>query len=400
MKFIKSSVGCQAWYAVATSDNCKAISSDNNFPPAPIGKKEQAHLPRFHIQSWQITIVFTVILIGLLILTAWNLARSDQLLAARRAFVRGDLPSCLEHALGYLSHQPWSREAALLAGRCLSRLDYAEEAEPYYRRAGQLELNDAQIRAYSLARGPHPKHSIPAYNEILMRWPDNVTALRRLAAVLLAQNDTEQLLKLADRLGKISGGAAIGQTLRGVVYHNDKNPQQAVAAFERVLELDPDLREMPLSRGLFWSHLADDLISCGRFDEAGRYLSQALVGNPDPALINKLGHVYFLQGSFNEAERCFRQAVDLDPSAYAPRLELAKLVLQRQDRDEALKYLNRARLLAPQQYSVLYSLAQVYRQLGRTVDADRIQETIKQVLHGKPTSSPSLSNTRWPRYAL
>jgi tetratricopeptide (TPR) repeat protein len=361
---------------------------------------EQAGFPRFRSRSWWATVAFALVLFGLLILTAWNVTRSDELFEARRAYIRGNLAPCLEHALGHLRRQPWSREAALLAARCLSRLDYAEDAEPYYRRAGQLELNDAQVRAYGLARGPHPEHAIQAYNEILARWPDNVTALRRLAAVLLARNNTEQLLKLADRLGRISSGAVIGQTLRGVVYHNDKNPQQAVAAFVRVLDLDPELREMPLSRGLFWSHLADDLVDCGRFDEAGRYLSQALVGNPDPSLMNRLGHVYFLQGSLNEAERCFRQAVEWDPSGYAPWLELAKLALQRQEQAEALKDLNRAHLLAPQHYSVLYSLALVYRQLGRSVDADRIQETIKRFLHDKPNSSPRPSNTPWPRHTL
>jgi tetratricopeptide (TPR) repeat protein len=287
-----------------------------------------------------------------------------------------------------------------LAARCLSRLDYAEDAEPYYLRAGQLELNDAQVRAYGLARGPHPEHAIPAYNEILLRWPDNVTALRRLAAVQLAQNNSEELLKLADRLGRIPNGAVIGQTLRGVIYHNDKNPQQAVAAFEHVLDLDPELRKMPLVRGLFWSHLADDLIECSRFEDARRHLTQALVGNNDASLMNRLGRVYFLQGSLIEAERSFRQAAEWDPSDYTPRLELAKLALQRREREEALSQLNRAHLLAPQQYSVLYSLASVYRQLGQTVDADRIQETINQLLRYKSSSSPHPTHSPWPRYAL
>jgi tetratricopeptide (TPR) repeat protein len=360
---------------------------------------DQVHLPKARPWSWRATITFTLVLVGLSVLTAWALTRSEALLEARRAYVRGDLATCLGHAIDHLGRQPWSREAALLAARCLSRLDYAEDAEPYFRRAGQLELNDAQMRAYGLARGPHPEHSIPVYNELLERWPDNVTALRRLAAVQLAQNNSEELLKLADRLGRVPGGAVVGQTLRGVVYHNDKNPQQAVAAFERILELDPELREMPLARGLFWSHLADDLASCGRFDEAGRHLAQAVVGHPDPDLMNRLGRIHFLQGSLGEAERCFRQAVEMDPSGYAPWLELAKLALQRQDREEAVKDLNRARLLAPQHYSVLYGLALAYRQLGRTDEADRIQETINQLSHDKQSSAPGLNNP-WPRYAL
>ncbi len=73
----------------------------------------------------------------------------------------------------------------MLAARCLSRLDYSEQAEPYYRRAGRLSLNDQQIRAYCLVRGPHPERAIPAYREILEIDPDNVAAMRRFAAVLL-----------------------------------------------------------------------------------------------------------------------------------------------------------------------------------------------------------------------
>ena len=74
---------------------------------------------------------------------------------------------CLQHALDHLERRPWSRDAALLAGRCLSRLDYADQAEPYYRRAGRLLLQDQQVRAYGLVRGPHPELAIPAYREII-----------------------------------------------------------------------------------------------------------------------------------------------------------------------------------------------------------------------------------------
>ena len=205
-------------------------------------------------RRWGSALLFVSILIGLLLVTAWNLTRSDALEEARRAYARVDLVGCLQHALDHLERQPWSREAALLAARCLSRLDYADQAEPYFHRAGRLSLSDLQIRAYGMVRGPHPERAIPAFQEILERSPGNVTAMRRLAAVLLAQKDMPQLLKLADSSTMPPGGEVIGSMLRGVVYHNDKNPQQAVAAFERVLELDPELSEMPASRGMFSNH--------------------------------------------------------------------------------------------------------------------------------------------------
>src|SRR5579883_3062690 len=209
-------------------------------PQAATRKVRPARRARFRLPRWRQRILFTLVLIGLSMLTAWNLTRSDALEQARRAEAQGDLVLGLQHALDHLGRQPWSHEAALVAARCLSRLDYADEAEAYYRRAGRLELSDLQIRAYGLVRGPHPERAIPAYHEILQRAPENVTAMRRLAAVLLAQHDAKELLELSDRLNRVPGGRVIGEMLRGVVYHNQKNPQQAVAAFEKVLELDPE----------------------------------------------------------------------------------------------------------------------------------------------------------------
>ena len=154
---------------------------------------------------------------------------------------------------------------------------------------------------------------------------------------------------------------------------------------------------MPLSRQLFWSHLADDLIECGRIEEAGRRLTVVLRDNSDPELMNRLGRVYFLQGSLEDAERCYRLAADWGPSDFDPHLSLAKLALQRKDREAALEHLNQARLRAPRQYKVLYSLALFYRQLGRPADADRIQQTMAEI---KAEASTGPGGNAWPAYAL
>lgn len=339
-------------------------------------------------------------LITLLVGTGWNVSRSDALAEAERAYTRLDLVASLQHALDHLARRPWSREAGLLAARCLSRLDFADQAEAYYTRAGRLSLADQQIRAYGLVRGPHPERAIPAYREILRLAPDNVTAMRRLAAVLLAKNDKDQLLDLADRLDRVPGGEVIGAMLRGTVYHNDKNPQMAVPAFERALALDPDFRQMPASRKLFWIQLTDDLIECGRVEDAGRRLQQALAAGPDAELLDRLGYTWFLRGDLDEAERCYREAADSDPTLYAPHLSLAKLALQRRRQDEALAELNQARQLAPRRYGVLYTLALLYRQVGQPAEADRMQRQIQDLQNSAASSSSSTPNSTWPRYAL
>jgi tetratricopeptide (TPR) repeat protein len=344
-------------------------------------------------------LLFSSTLIVLSIVTGGNLTRSEALADADRADGRGDLVGCLQHALVHLARRPWSREAALLAARCLSRLDFADEAEPYYRRAGQLSLGDQQTRAYYLVRGPHPEHAIAAYREILRLAPDNVTAMRRLAAVLLSRGDKDQLRELADRLDRVAGGEVIGAMLRGTVYHNEQNPQMAVVCFERVLQLDPELQEMPASRRFFWDQLAKDLIECGRIEDACRYLERALAAGPNAGLIYLIGYTYFLRGSLDEAERRYRQAAETDPSIYEPHLALAKLAVQQRRPDEALRQLDEARRLAPREYGVLYSLALLYRQLGRADEAAKVQAEIKE-LQKAAASSPRAPNANWPRYAL
>jgi tetratricopeptide (TPR) repeat protein len=360
---------------------------------------EKTDIVRARARRWGWAVAAVSSLVGASAFTGWNLTRSAALDEARRAYAHGDLVSCLQRSLDHLQRRPWSRDAALLAANCLSRLDYSEEAEAYYRRARRLSLDELQIRAYGLARGPHPERAIPAYQEILRQAPEDITAMRCLAAVLLSQGNGAELLALSDRLVHSRDGEVIGLMLRGVVYHNDRNPEQAVAAFERVLKLDPGLRQMPAGRALFWTHFTDDLAKSGRLSDAGRYLAKELETAQDAELMNRLGETYLLQGDFPRAERCFRQAAAWDPRSYAPHLQLAKLALQQRRRDEALQHLSQARLLAPRQYGVLYNLASVYRQLGQAEEAARVQEAIKEV-RDAASSAPRVMRGEWPRYAL
>jgi tetratricopeptide (TPR) repeat protein len=86
-------------------------------------------------------------------------------------------------------------------------------------------------------------------------------------------------------------------------------------------------------------------------------------------------------------------------TSYGPHLNLAKLALQRRQRDEARRELDRARELAPRQYGVLYNMGLLYRQLGQTAEADRVQEEIA-ALRKAAGSAPQTPRPTWPRYAL
>src|SRR5206468_2115636 len=105
----------------------------------------------------------------------------------------------------------------------------------------------------------------------------------------------------------------IGDTLRGTVYHNMHDAELSAEAFERVLALDPELRTMPLPKPMFWNYLAEALLRSGRSAEVVRRLEPVADGLNDPAVFDLLGRAYLQQSSFDEADRCWRKATDLDP---------------------------------------------------------------------------------------
>ena len=288
-----------------------------------------------------------ILSVGLLSLTAWNVTRSEAMLAARQAYWKEDFALALAHSLEHLHKQPWSGEAAVLAANCLSRLNFARGRAvlPSCRPARIERPADSGLwsgsRASARARDP----SFSRGAGTLAQQRDGDAPPRWRLARLSGPDGRASHPGRA--LEKVSGGEIIGSTLRGVVYHNDQNPQQAVAAFERVLELDPELREMPLPQTLFWTELTDDLVSAGRIEDAARYLASAVSKTTDPSLLNRLGWTYLLRSMLDDADRCFRQAADLAPRDHVAYLNLAKLAVLRHDEKAALAHLNRARLSRP-----------------------------------------------------
>ena len=174
-------------------------------------------------------------------------------------------------ALGQLKSQPRDRRAALLAARCLTRLGFHGPAEEHFRAAGHLAsgLDDLQDRAFGLVQNGRPERAAELYRDILARWPDDILALKRLSAAYMSLKQWKRVLDVADRLIAVQGGEVSGQTLAGIAHHELKHYDQAVAAGDRVLALDPELKEMPLPHGLFWNNLALDLMAVGRTSERG-----------------------------------------------------------------------------------------------------------------------------------
>ena len=323
----------------------------------------------------------------LVALPAWFLTRFDPLGKADKAFEQHQYQSALAAGQNHMKWFPNDRLAALMVARCLMRLGRAPEAEAYYQKAAPLDLADAQVRAYNLVNLHEPKQAASAYDELLSRWPDDVLALKRLAAVRMAMKQWRDVLKIADRLIANSGEEVAGQTMAAIAHHELKHYDQAITSTLRVLELDHELKRMPLPRTLFWNNLALDLMAVGRTDKARRYLTGALAQSQDAGLMELVGLTYSQQGALDLAERCWRQAESWDPDNADVCLDLGRLAVNQQRWTEAVGFLKRAADRSTEAVEPLYSLSQAYRMLGNLTEAERYRRLADERRAARPETA-------------
>ncbi|WP_435010350.1 tetratricopeptide repeat protein [Tundrisphaera lichenicola] len=290
---------------------------------------------------------------------------------ARLAFQNREYSTALRLAKDHLRRWPGDRSALLMAARAATRSGQPEKAETYYQKAGRLSLDDLHDRAFGLIRLKQVDQAAQIYREILADHPDDALSIKRLAAILMDQLKYKEIPDLAARLIRVPGEEVAGQTLAGISAHVRKDFDQAAIAFGRVLELDPELRSMPLPSSMFWNHLAIDLMAQGRNAEARAHLTRALEHSSDAGLQELLGQTYYHEGQVDEAEHCWRMALDRDPDSIDTLLDLGGLELKRSRAAEAITLLSRATRLSPGSVEAFHNLGMACKMAGDPTAAER-----------------------------
>jgi Flp pilus assembly protein TadD len=164
--------------------------------------------------------------------------------------------------------------------------------------------------------------------------------------------------------------------LLGIAYEVKGLRMKALESLETALKGDNDKPE----------HLNDYgyiLMKNGDYSRAAKFLKRAVKAQPaDQRFLNNLGMALVQLGKFDDAYQYFEKAM----GEFEGRMNIATRLVRLGHDKEAIKHLERCRVIQPNNLDVLYPLSVLYARNGRPLEAE---ETNKTLLTLKTTATTS-----------
>jgi adenylate cyclase len=205
------------------------------------------------------------------------------------------------------------------------------------------------------------------------------SSISRLWGMYNVPTVADELLAITDKALALDPNLSEAHAARGEALANSDRRSEAAAAFERALELDPNSFDASLSYARF-------CVTEGEPEKAIELYLRALEIQPDDSQAPMLLQiVYRSVGRVEESERYARlglkraeEQLKLHPENSRPAQLGAATLASLGEKEQALKWLERAKLIDPDDNNARYNAACTYAQLGELDQAvDMLEEWSK-----------------------
>ena len=213
------------------------------------------------------------------------------------------------------------------------------------------------------------------YRQILAVDPDEPNALNLLGVIDHREGRYDAALDRIGRAVQRCGTEAIFHNNLGNVLRDLGRPTEAIAAYRRALELNPEFTKAHYN-------LAIALKEQGMVDEAIDTCHDAVQLKPEDAEAhNQLGNTLRAAGRLDDAAAAYRRALQCDPAFVEAHNNLGNVLRDLGKLGEAIASYRRALELKPDLVEAYCNLGIVYRDLG---DLDQTIECFLQALKLQP----------------
>jgi Flp pilus assembly protein TadD len=210
-------------------------------------------------------------------------------------------------------------DAFFRQGQQLHMAGRLAEAEPIYRQVLAAMPRHAEalhaLGALALQAG-QADAAVTVLDQAIALKPAADFLLTK-ANALLALKRPREAARIAEQVLRVRGRSAEAWQLLGHAHSDAGEPDQAIAAYRRALDLKPDLADIRNNLGMA-------LRQANRLEDAEREMRQA---PPEPEALVNLSSVQKERGAFADAEATLRQALRLAPENPVLRYNWSLLML-------------------------------------------------------------------------
>ena len=151
----------------------------------------------------------------------------------------------------------------------------------------------------------------------------------------------------------------------------------AIAQYRKVLEIDPQLLGLHSELGRLILVISQQEPAR---QQAQKEFEAELALNPTDANSEyELGGIYWLRSDLEQAAQHYTRALDFQPDFVDAHIALGRVLVAQGELEKALRHFLEAVRWDPRSDTARYRLAQAYRKLGRTQEADREREAFQQL---------------------
>lgn len=165
---------------------------------------------------------------------------------------------------------------------------------------------------------------------------------------------------------ELSANTSLFCISRGLLHERRETRDHGVAEYKKAIRLSSDILDSDFAKDLKIKH-ADDFRKI--IDEVTDSLSLKIMTDDSPILRSRLAKMMLYRGDTTMAIQLFEKTSDELPNLDRPWYNMAKVKLAQNDTVNFLKYLNRAVLLDPRDYSYPFALAEYYFSRNQKRDA-------------------------------